>query len=376
MSANIHIEHLEDLIFQDQNLLWFYVEQIAAFLKGQQSSIDITIKFDGRPSIVYGRINDRIFVGTKSVFNKKTPKINFNHQHIEENHQSDNLELKEILHVLFDECSNLAFRDPINQADVLFKDNLKVIQLDRTKYVSFTPNIITYGVPCESELGQKILQAKIGVAFHTAYDSEFNVIGISNVIDNSRVCNFPVQLNFRDPFLSEEKLNRIIDDIRDTSPSMDIQSISSLLPFLKTFENFCLRNNINKTYERLVEYVGLHYDLRIKKLKTRKAQERLSNEKRTIVQKCYDFQHIIMDLQNFHQKIQHLKNIFLNGLNTYGDVNTFFHCCGKYETIGHEGFVVVDKNHNFEPVKLVDRQVFSRLNFIQYTNNETIQTIN
>jgi hypothetical protein len=157
---------------------------------------------------------------------------------------------------------------------------------------------------------------------------------------------------------------------------MDIQSISSLLPFLKTFENFCLRNNINKTYERLVEYVGLHYDLRIKKLKTRKAQERLSNEKRTIVQKCYDFQHIIMDLQNFHQKIQHLKNIFLNGLNTYGDVNTFFHCCGKYETIGHEGFVVVDKNHNFEPVKLVDRQVFSRLNFIQYTNNETIQTIN
>ena len=64
---NKHLEHPEDTILTgDLDVLgWF------------QSAGRLSVKIDGSPAIVWGRcpVTGRQFVGTKSVFNKKTPKL-------------------------------------------------------------------------------------------------------------------------------------------------------------------------------------------------------------------------------------------------------------------------------------------------------------
>ena len=70
-----HIEHPEDTILTgDLDVLgWF------------QSPGRLSVKIDGAPAIVWGRcpVTGRQFVGTKSVFNKKDPKVCYNGEDVE-----------------------------------------------------------------------------------------------------------------------------------------------------------------------------------------------------------------------------------------------------------------------------------------------------
>ena len=70
-----HIEHPEDTILTgDLDVLgWF------------QSAGRLSVKIDGAPAIVWGLcpVTGRQFVGTKSVFNKKDPKICYNGEDVE-----------------------------------------------------------------------------------------------------------------------------------------------------------------------------------------------------------------------------------------------------------------------------------------------------
>ena len=60
----------------------------------------------------------------------------------------------------------------ILQGDLLFTDDLKAINIDGEKMISFTPNTITYAVPIDSDLGKKIAEAKMGIVFHTQYSGK------------------------------------------------------------------------------------------------------------------------------------------------------------------------------------------------------------
>ena len=75
MSNIKHIEHPEDTILTgDLDILgWF------------QSAGRLSVKIDGSPAIVWGLcpVTGRQFVGTKSVFNKKDPKVCYNAEDIE-----------------------------------------------------------------------------------------------------------------------------------------------------------------------------------------------------------------------------------------------------------------------------------------------------
>ena len=84
---NLHIEHPEDSILTG-NL---------SVLDGFLAPNDYSVKIDGSPAIVWGinPDNDKFFVGTKSVFNKRTPKINYTVEDICNNHK--NVELQSIL---------------------------------------------------------------------------------------------------------------------------------------------------------------------------------------------------------------------------------------------------------------------------------------
>ena len=81
---NKHIQHPEDTILTGD------LSVLDAFL----SPNDYSVKIDGSPAIIWGTNpeNGKFFVGTKSLFNKRTPKVNYTVQDIERNHPDFNLQ--------------------------------------------------------------------------------------------------------------------------------------------------------------------------------------------------------------------------------------------------------------------------------------------
>jgi len=57
------------------------------------------------------------------------------------------------------------------QGDLLFdKDTVVREEIDGSTYLTFRANTITYAVDPKSELGKRVVAAKIGIVFHTAYE--------------------------------------------------------------------------------------------------------------------------------------------------------------------------------------------------------------
>ena len=83
---NLHLEHPEDTILTGD------LSVLDAFANGMKNSY--SVKIDGSPAIIWGTNpeNGKFFVGTKSVFNKRTPKVNYTVQDIERNHPDFNLQ--------------------------------------------------------------------------------------------------------------------------------------------------------------------------------------------------------------------------------------------------------------------------------------------
>ena len=86
---NLHIQHPEDSILTGD------LSVLDAFSNRMHNSY--SVKIDGSPAIVWGvnPDNGKFFVGTKSVFNKVRPKINYSVEDICKNHK--NFELQSIL---------------------------------------------------------------------------------------------------------------------------------------------------------------------------------------------------------------------------------------------------------------------------------------
>ncbi len=138
---NTHLEHPEDSILSgDLSVLnWFVADS------------SISAKIDGAPAIVWGTnpANNKFFVGTKSVFNKKLIKINHNHTDIDRNHQG---QVADILHKCLD---YLPVTSSIYQGDFIGFGGVD----------SFNPNTIRYYFPDKVE-------QEIVIAPHTIYTAK------------------------------------------------------------------------------------------------------------------------------------------------------------------------------------------------------------
>ena len=80
---NRHLEHPEDTILLSRRKCY----QVVCTL--MQEEIPLGVKWDGAPAIVFGTDprNDKFFVGTKSVFNKKRVKICYSNEDIDEQYK-------------------------------------------------------------------------------------------------------------------------------------------------------------------------------------------------------------------------------------------------------------------------------------------------
>ena len=172
MAKNTHLEHLEDDIVNQGKIGGInaikMLRELGDMLTEPQSSVTITTKWDGAPAIVCGidPCSGGFFVGTKSVFNKVTPKVCASNYDIDQFYPGGvNPILKDCLKYL----PSLGITGVV-QGDFLFTSTSKnVKQIGGEECITFQPNTITYAVPTGTPMGDQVKAAKMGIVFHTAY---------------------------------------------------------------------------------------------------------------------------------------------------------------------------------------------------------------
>ena len=174
-ARNTHLEHLEDEIVNNGyegglNAVNFLSSLRTMMLGSSGSKLNVSVKWDGAPAVFCGTNpeNGKFFVGSKSIFNV-TPKINYTNRDIDRNHGGG---LADRLKICLKYLPRLGIRGVV-QGDLLFvPGDIKGVTIHGEKAIAFKPNTITYAVPENTPLARRILNAKLGIIFHTSYSGK------------------------------------------------------------------------------------------------------------------------------------------------------------------------------------------------------------
>ena len=401
-AKNLHMEHLEDEIFNNgiegaKGALKF-MDGLLGMLKGDADrAVDITVKFDGAPAIFAGIDPDdgRFFVGTKGVFNA-SPKLVKNEADVNLHFTGG---LAEKVRIAFNELKDVGITG-ILQGDIMFtKSDLSETTIDGEQYIIFQPNTIVYAVPSNSGLAQEIKQANIGIVFHTTYkgttladmDANFGAnieslrqkptLWISNADydDMSGTIAFTAdernqaQKMFLDCESSLDKIDKTEFDL--------IMAAQSLVPSsaigakIKTYINTLIRGgSFVEDPERVaisyLTYISSYYDDKVlPKLKTDKAKISKQNDRDILIGS------MSRNMRTFVAIFEHIKNVYNLKLMIIRKLEkgakrfpgTFIKTEKGYNVTNDEGYVAIDKIKG-TAVKLIDRLEFSYNNFTGIKN--------
>lgn len=170
-----HLVHLEDTMldngYDGVETALAFVDQVRKTLAQGEGAVkkNITSKYDGSPSVIFGidPMDGKFFVGTKAALSKN-PKLIKSNKDLEL-YYGDQPDLANKLKYCLKYLGMLGMTG-IMQGDLMFtKSMLRSENLDGKACVVFEPNTIAYSAEIDSEIGQKILQAKVGIVVHTIY---------------------------------------------------------------------------------------------------------------------------------------------------------------------------------------------------------------
>jgi len=348
-----------------------------------RAKVNMTVKWDGAPAIICGinPENGKFFVGTKAVFNKN-PKINYTTGDIRKNHSGD---LADKLSVALRELGRLGIKDVI-QGDFLFtQSDLKSINIDGDKMISFTPNTITYAVPVNSDIGKRISKARMGIVFHTKYSGktlDSMTAGFGTVRGSARNV-FLASAGYRDVSGSakltrneltqfDAKLRMAQGSLSKAGPILDEMSKSSSDALsvgfrLKTFFNYYIRNTqghmakVRNLVDMFREYYINILQAEIDARKTDSGKKKYKD----ILEKNLKYidrnkNALVMAVAS-HVTLQNAKNFLISKMSEIQSIGHFLRTSTGYKVTAPEGYVAVDRIAG--AVKLVDRMEFSRANF-------------
>ena len=229
-----HLTHLEDAIFNDGyaggvEALKILRGVIKTLQGNTKKGLNITSKVDGAPSIIAGTNPEtgKFFVATKALFNK-TPKINYTPADIDANH-GHAAALADKMKIALKYFPQLGIKG-IWQGDFMFIDSdIKKETIDGDKYITFTPNTITYAVPVDQPLAKQMQSAKVGVIWHTSYTGKTiaDLSAVFNVNTNQLKKSKDVwagDVNFQDvsgtATLTADELKSVNKDIEDAEADL------------------------------------------------------------------------------------------------------------------------------------------------------------
>jgi hypothetical protein len=166
----VRIEHPEDMIF-DQRPSAGLKQALDGIVAAAKNPSETTVKWDGKPAIIFGRkptgefvLTDKAGFGAKGYDGLATsPEQIAQIMNMRGGERGELVALYQRLFPLLRRAMPQDFRGYI-QGDLLYS---KTPELVGNNYV-FTPNTVTYTVPAETDLGQKIAQSTAAVAIHTS----------------------------------------------------------------------------------------------------------------------------------------------------------------------------------------------------------------
>ena len=384
-------DHLEDLVFNSgyagaQEAL-NYIESLRAMLAdGTGTATKLTVKWDGSPAIVCGidPADGKFFVGTKSVFSKGEPKQCKSDNDIHKWYDSQP-ELAEMLQAALKYLPKLEIGGVV-QGDLMFTPGqVSVVNVNDEDCYVFTPNTITYAVPVNSQLGQRISRAKLGIIFHTAYTGDtvetmqasfgVNVSGFNQTQDvwfddatykdytgiasltpeeNSTITKYLQSTASTMQKLGAQRFDLVIHDLEFTR-------------MIKPFINLQIRSLVNqisdpmKFLQDFIKYYNSEMMKGVEDPTSRVAQNRIAKiQKRE--QWIADNSNNLLGVLAVYKRLIELKLMLIKKLSQMEGIGTFQKTNDGYKVTAPEGFVAI--GHTGGAVKLVDRLTFSRTNFL------------
>jgi len=391
---NTHLEHLEDNILNGGSQGG---KEAVAFLRSLGDMLDqggadtrVTVKWDGAPAVICGTNpeNGRFFVGTKSVFNKTDPKIIYSEEDVERMYAPG--QLAEKLKASYKYLSTLSIPEVV-QGDLLFTDDKYEANIGGDTCVAFQPNTIVYAVPKDSDIGQKIDEAKFGIVFHTAYsgrtlDTMSASFGNINVQGNANV--FVTSSDFKNAsgeanMTRAEKttymnlVNKTEGSLKQASRFLDMMKENNLNKFtlnimFKTFFNTYVRQGkslvgARNTAMDFAQYFSNALDKEIDKKKMKSTKDKYLELKNKGLKFIADNQQAIYMTVASYMNLQAAKNFMIRKLQKVNTFGTFLRTPDGYRVTAPEGFVAIRSG---QALKLVDRLEFSRANFTADKNWE------
>ena len=316
-------------------------------------------------------------------------KLAFNQQDVKDNYEGA---LFPIYSALMEHLPKLKIKSNVYQGDVLWTNpsQLKVTNIDGQRYLTFTPNTITYAVPANSELAARMKKAKVGIVFHTTYStggaSTVDDLRASFGADTSDFASSPdvfaINAEFTDlsghaTFTDKEttKITSMLSDAGRTFNTINgrfldrISQDEKIKVSIKTYINSKIRegefiDNVERSSKEVVNFVKNRLEKEIMKLKSEKGRERKRAVADTYLKMLGGNDAQLKAIFKIMSIINNAKVYIVNKLeNVKGMTSTFVRTDNGYRVTKPEGFVAIDRFNQEKGLKLVNRLEFSRANF-------------
>jgi hypothetical protein len=390
---NTHLEHLEDLIFNlgyaGAQTAFKYLDSLRIMLgKGKGTPGRVTVKWDGAPAIICGidPADGKFFLGTKSVF-AKDAKLVKSASDIKK-YYSDKPGLAEKLSYALKYLPKLGIGNVL-QGDLMFTDkDLGQAEIGGEPCYVFAPNTISYAVPVNGALGQRISQAKMGIVFHTSYEGPSlpemqasfgaSVAGLTKTkdvwVDDADYKDLTGRASLtpeEDKALSVAIKAGTATLAKSQKNKFDIiLTNQEFAQYIKPFINARIRGGeqVGEPITFLNEFIKFYTDkmnAEIAKLKggaeSKAAQDRIAKIK-AHEQFIADNSNTLLAIMAIYKRVIEIKLALLKKLQQVESlVGAFTKTETGYQVTRPEGFVAI--GHDGGAVKLIDRLEFSRQNF-------------
>ena len=263
----------------------------------------------------------------------------------------------------------LTYLPELNIKNILQGDMMYSINELKTwkNHVSFKPNVVEYNIPNDTRLGQRILQSKMGIVFHTAWNQKLTEatykidVGALTSSDNvwfrdaSLVNALGPEVFFESS--DSEDFTYILNFLKNTKVPRSVSNYFVVNESIKSLINRYINGTIRESqkqfqYSDFLLYVYEHLNKNIDEAKKQETKDNRTKIKEEIMRWFAKNQQYIDIMFEMYTSVIVAKEMVLSKLNQMKDIETVNSLT--------EGYVVSLNNH---VVKLIDRPKFSYENF-------------
>lgn len=367
-----HLEHVEDHPIHAGEEGYHHAKDTLNHVHDMLTSkkphehVKLTTKYDGSPSIVYGHHPEsgKFFVASKSAFNA-TPKINYSHEDIENNHgHAPGLVTK--LKAALDHLPKVTPKHGVYQGDLMHSEG---DVHDHGGSYHFKPNTITYSAKKDSHEGKKIGSSKLGIVTHTKYSgASLDTMKAGFHVNHHEfgshddVHQVNPDVNIKNAHITHEQSSEFnkhmnkAEELHNKLKKGGYENIEPHSMHFKTYINDTIRKETKPSVDGFKSFLHSKGEKEAEKVKTDSSKEAKRSAYKAINNHIDNNKEHFDNAFKLHDHIQKAKNHLVNALSSGSD----FHHSVEGAPTKPEGFVATFKGR---PSKLVDRHEFSRLNF-------------